>query len=646
MIPDETIALIRERTDLVPLVQESVPSIKRRGRSWVGLCPFHKEKSPSFHVNQERGFYKCFGCGESGDCFTFVQREYGYSFLEAAKMLAERLGIEIVEERRERTQADRARQQKDDVYSANNVAATWFEEQLRVHPLREMALAELARRGIVPGQDARVDDVLQAFRIGYAPDGWDGLATFFRQQGISPQVAELAGLLAPRSSGSGHYDRFRHRLMFSVVDMQRRVVAFSGRALPDPPGAKPRDEKPAKYINSTETPVYTKGNVLFGLFQARQAIRERGFAIVVEGNFDVFSLHARDLANVVAPLGTAFTDEQAALLKRYTDRVVLLFDGDAAGRAAVRKARGPCAAAGLVAKVAALPDGVDPDDFVRTRGAAELETLVKGGKGLLEFLIDAELDKSFVAADVREKLARVDAVVELIAAEPDALVRMEIKRYADALAGRLDIHGEGALRALEQKLRGAVRRGPPVVDPRTTEKKGDPAPRPPAARQVSAPKTREAEHRRAIVGALLDYPTLLDDPAVGGAIGLLEGPAALTVAALRRWTGARHGNDLQQKALDTPGFLAQIPASVQPFAADRLASPVFGSESEAKEALLDSAKKLERALSEHEGAEIGRGLPMTLGSDTVNDLREVEERARRMSAAWSRTGKKDGGGGG
>ena len=176
MISPETISLIRERTDLVALILESVPSLKKRGRSWTGLCPFHKEKSPSFNVNQDRGFFKCFGCGESGDAFTFAMKEFGYTFHEAAHVLADRAGIVIEEESRERSEIDRAKKQKDDLYAVNALAATWFEDQLRRHPLRAFAIDELARRGIVPGEKPEVDEALKAFRVGYAPYEWDGSA--------------------------------------------------------------------------------------------------------------------------------------------------------------------------------------------------------------------------------------------------------------------------------------------------------------------------------------------------------------------------------------------------------------------------------------------------------------------------------------
>src|SRR5262249_20374118 len=204
VISPDTIAQVRERTDILAVIQESVPTLKRRGRSFVGLCPFHKEKTPSFHVNPDRGFFHCFGCKEAGSVIDFVMKLEGATFPEAVRSLAERAGITVEEDRGpERSEQERAKRQKDELYSANQLAAHFFEEQLRKHPLRQYALDELARRGLVPGKDAAVDEVLQAFRIGYAPPGWDGLTAYFRSQGVSPIAGETVGVLVPRSSGSG-----------------------------------------------------------------------------------------------------------------------------------------------------------------------------------------------------------------------------------------------------------------------------------------------------------------------------------------------------------------------------------------------------------------------------------------------------------
>ncbi len=605
MISPETIAQVRDRTDILAVVQESVPTLKRRGRSFSGLCPFHKEKTPSFHVNPDRGFFHCFGCKESGSVIDFVMKTEGATFPEAVRSLAERAGIVVEEDgsRLEPSVQDRLRKQKEELYNANAVAAHYYEEQLRTHPLRQYALDELARRGLVPGTSPAIDDALQAFRIGYAPQAWDGLTGYLRAQGISPIAGESVGLLVPRSSGSGHYDRFRHRLMFAVTDPQGRVVAFSGRALEDPPDAPPREagDRVAKYINSPESPIYTKGQMLFGLYQARHAIRQAENAVLVEGNFDVVSLHARGVQHVVAPLGTAFTVEQAKLLKRFTPQVTFLFDGDAAGKKAVRLSREAIREAGLMAKVGSLPDGLDPDELVRTRGDGALEGVLSNARGMLEYLLDAALDISFGSADAYERAARVTEVAKILASEDDPLIRSMAKSYADQLAGRLDVVSPDAFRALERIVRKALEE----AGPRAPHAQGA-TPKDARVKAVPAGSTQ----RRGIVGALIEYPSLLNDPAVAEVLPLLEGNSAQIIAALAQsLIDAPPGSKSEghpEKALDTTRFLEQIPAMFRGFAEQRLAAPTLASRDEARGQLLELANTLKRAVLSLENGELVR----------------------------------------
>jgi len=647
VISPETIALVRERTDIVAVITEGVSSLKRRGRSFVGLCPFHKEKSPSFHVNADRGFFHCFGCKESGSAIDFLMKHEGYTFPEAVRALAERAGIAIEEERGtpQASEADRQRKAREDLYAVNALAATFFEQELRRHEHREYALEELARRGLVPGKEGepgvRVDEVLQAFRIGYAPAAWDGLTTFLKAQGVSPVAAETVGLLVPRSGGSGYYDRFRHRLMFAVVDAQGRVVAFSGRALRELPAEGPRPglvrlgpevedpgaHKPPKYINSPESPIYSKGQMLFGIHQARQSIRQEEVAVLVEGNFDVVSLHARGVTNVVAPLGTAFTTDQAKLLKRFAPDVVFLFDGDAAGRKAVRLSREAIRAAGLSARVADLPDGVDPDELSRTKGKQGVLDLLASATGLLEALIQMSLDESFTQADAYEKQARIAFVAKLIAEEDDPMVHAMAKGFTDMIAGRLDIvrSGEGAFRALENGVRQALAKA------EAERRKAEAAAGLTTRHQLSnsngsriAAQVPGSQARKEVVSALIEWPVLLDDPEVAEELSLLEGVSVKIAAALRRaWNSA-------DKKLDTDAFLAQMEPAVRAFAAERLVNPVTESETQAKVYLLDNANKLKRLLLSQEAAEISRETYRAHGDSEAERelLRESQERLR------------------
>lgn len=588
MIAKDTITLVRDRTDIVSVVSEAVPTLKKHGRRFVGLCPFHKERTPSFNVNPDTGLYHCFGCKESGDAFSFLEKVEGYTFTEAVRALAERAGVPIEEERKVApSDADRHKREREALYGVMQMAATWYEEQLREHPARAFAIDELSRRDLDPvGQTAK------AFRLGYAPAGWDGLATFLKKQGVSPAVAESLGLVVPRSSGSGCYDRFRHRLMFAVLDTQGRVVAFSGRALAPVPGDDEGRDPPPKYINSPESPIYVKGATVFGLWQARHPIRQGNHATVVEGNFDVVSLHARGLENVVAPLGTAFTVDQANLLRRYAIGVTLLFDGDAAGRKAARAAEEPCERAGIEAKVALLPDGADPDQFIRSKGAAALRHVLSQASGLLEYLIDVELDASFSAADHRERMARIDRVDGILARQADPVVRGMLQSYADYAASRLDLvrSAPSAYAALVRKVAVAARAARVLVGPRPSEAR------------VKARRPGQ-EERKAIVGALLDFPGLLDDSVVAGILELLEGESARIVATMAHCmrTSARG-----EKVLDSSEFLAQMPEPIQAFASARLAAPTHETIEEARTTVIANAKKLRETNVAQETLETAR----------------------------------------
>jgi DNA primase len=619
VISPDTIALVRDRTDIVAVISEGVPSLKRKGRTWVGLCPFHKEKTGSFNVNPDRGFFHCFGCKESGSAIDFVMKHDGMTFPEAVRSLAERAGIPIEEEHAERSDVDRQKKQRDGLYAVSQLAATYFEQQLHEHPHRSYALGELARRALIPGwaqhemgspghpvtpeRQAAIDDTLQAFRIGYAPSGWDGLATFLRQQGVSPMTAEAVGLLVPRSSGTGHYDRFRHRLMFSVLDVQGRVIAFSGRALAPLPEDVAKEDKPAKYINSPESPIYTKGQALFGLYQARHAIRQAETATLVEGNFDVVSLHAQGVANVVAPLGTAFTIDQAKLLKRFTSEVVLLFDADAAGKKAVKLARETCTEAKLTAKVAQLPKGNDPDDFVRSKGAGALQQVVLAALGMLE-----DEFESLRSGNIYEKKDALDRVRRLLTSEEDPLVRSMAKTYADRLAGRMDLIGGDAFQALERSVMQALAQAGPRPEPGPTRSEARVSRRPAGSME-----------RAEIVGALIEYPSLLVEPEVQETLTFLEGPSAATVAALSRAiAGATYvkaidvphpegeSHEIREKSLDTSVFLAQIPPAIQAFASERLAAPQHATREEALRHLLENGRKLRKVMLERETVELAR----------------------------------------
>jgi DNA primase len=366
MISKDTIALVRDRTDIVAVVSESVPSLKKRGRRFVGLCPFHKEKTPSFNVNPDSGLYHCFGCKESGDVFTFLERAEGYTFGEAVRVLAERAGIPIERTRPPaQSDADRHKKEREALYGVMQMAAVWYEEQLREHPQRSYALDELARRGL-PRQrrGAGLSHRLRPAGVGRA-------GHFLKKQGVSPATAESVGLLVPRSSGSGYYDRFRHRLMFAVIDAHGRVVAFSGRALRSHPGRR-RFSRPAAEVHqlAREPDLHQRGNALRPLAGAARHPQEGA------GDPGRGQLRRRQPARArrrqrrrSARHGVHV--DQAKLLRRYAVDVTLLFDGDAAGRKAAVAAEEPCEVAGSTRKSRSCPRD-RPDEFVRTKGEEAL----------------------------------------------------------------------------------------------------------------------------------------------------------------------------------------------------------------------------------------------------------------------------------
>jgi len=634
VISQETIEAVRHHVSIVSVIGERV-RLERRGQNHLGLCPFHKEKTPSFNVNAERGFFHCFGCQASGNVISFIQQLDGLTFPEAVRELAERAGIQVQEtgSNADRQQEAEARRRKDELYRAGSLAAEYFERCLREHPLAGHARAELRRRKLAPEFAENAEAALAAFRVGYAPYGWDGLAKSLRQVGFNLKAAEVVGLLGERKSGDGHFDRFRHRLMFAVMDLQGRIIAFSGRALEEPSaeelaraGQPPprkdaaRPEPPAKYYNSPESPIYRKRETVFGLFQARQAIRERDRCVVVEGNFDVVSLHARGISHVVAPLGTAFTAEQAAQIKRYSNNVTLLFDGDSAGQRATRAAREPCHAQGLQARVAQLPPGKDPDDVVRDGGREAIDRVLAGARGLLEHLIDTVLRTGFSTDDAVARAAKVREVEELIKSEEDPAAKAMAERLADEIAGRLGVFaGEDikSFRAISSAVRGAAR--------------GTLAPQAPVQRAMPPEQARSPSRvdqiRQQAFGAALEYPALLADPEVVAELDVADGDLALGLGVIGAL--AAQGRDLSTAAADAPSFIGAFPESLRAQVAMRLAVPEIAKLDAARGVLIDNLSKLRRLQQRREQTNVKEELRK---AQVVDDFAAQEELLRRQLA--------------
>ena len=390
--------------------------LRKRGNDLVGLCPFHAEKTPSFHVHPDRGFFKCFGCGTGGDLITFVQKLENASFGDAVRLLAAKAGIELEPEDPRKT---RARSEREAIYEANRVAAEYFARMLATER-GAAARRYLEQRGVEPA-------TVERFRLGYAPDSWSGLVTELERNGVDLTIAAKAGLLKPGQRG--YYDFYRDRLMVPTYSTTGEVIAFGGRALGD---GEP------KYLNTSTTPVYVKGHHLYALNLARRAAQSDGTLIVVEGYLDCIALHQAGFENSVAALGTSFTAEQAAELRKYAEYVYLCFDGDAAGSGAATKAVDIASKAientGSSVRIALLPSGEDPDSFVRARGAAEFRRLLGDAKPAIAFKIDSEIEQLRAGFDSPARVApKAEALIRRLAA------REEWDRWRVYVAGRLQV---------------------------------------------------------------------------------------------------------------------------------------------------------------------------------------------------------------
>lgn len=376
MIPEDVVAEIRAKSDIVAIIGQHV-QLRKAGRSYKGLCPFHGERSPSFHVTPDKGFFYCFGCHKKGDVFTFVMEFLGKSFGEAAEQLAALVGVSIPAQ----VQASGAvpKSQRAAMLEINRAAVAIFCEAL-ADPRASAARAYLASRGTTP-------EIAAKFALGYAPNQWTYLADKLAAQGLDGKLAAELGLTGARERSGGYYDRFRERLMCPVMMPGGDVVGFSGRFI-GKPSLETGQAPPAKYINSPESALYKKSRLLFGLAQAREGIAAKKRALLVEGNFDVISLHQAGFAETVAPLGTALTPEQVLALARLTDEIVLCYDGDNAGRKATMAAIAACVEADVPVRVAHMPDGADPDALVKQAGpSAFAEVLDKAQPGVEYFAL-------------------------------------------------------------------------------------------------------------------------------------------------------------------------------------------------------------------------------------------------------------------
>jgi DNA primase len=418
--PQSFIDDLRLHANLVQVVQEYVP-LKRLGRTYKGLCPFHAEKTPSFHVDPERGFFHCFGCGAGGDVFKFLELHEKLGFQDAVRTLAQKFGLALPEP--VEGEGDEGREDarlRESLLKIHEVAAAHFRAQL-AGPAGARARQQLRDRGVAP-------ETIDALGLGYAPPAREGLKAVLVGEGFPTQLLVQSGLLAQREGGEV-VDRFRNRLMIPICrETTGSVIAFGGRAMD-------QDQGGPKYLNSPETPIYSKGRTLYGLHLSKAAIRKRGFAVLVEGYFDFAQVFQTEAAPVVASCGTALTTQQARLLRRFTSRVILSYDPDAAGEGAAARSCDLLVAEGFEVNVVALEPGEDPDTFIRRRGAGAYRERLRGSQPYLEYLLDQAADGlDFGHDDSRRRF--LNRMLGVAARIPDAAAR---DQFADRIAHKARI---------------------------------------------------------------------------------------------------------------------------------------------------------------------------------------------------------------
>lgn len=478
-IPDEILREIRETCSIVDVISDFV-TLKKTGRTYKGLCPFHNEKTPSFVVNEEKKFFHCFGCGASGDVFAFLMKHEQVGFQEAARTLAGRMGIQLPQ-RRLSPQEQHRQNERENFFRINEQAASFYNRLLMEDSRAAGARNYLLQRGLT-------QETIERYGLGYAPPGWAALVHQLQRSRDSLDSALRLGLLGSKTPGR-YYDRFRDRIMFPIVNVSDHVIGFGGRvtATGEP-----------KYLNSPESAIYSKRHSLFGLQAAKQAIRTEDCAVIVEGYFDALTLHQAGVVNVVAALGTALTEQQIQILRRYSANIVLVFDADPAGQKAMKRSLEPFLRLGIPARLVLLPAGDDPDSFVRQHGPEAFREELKKAGLLLDYVIETIIEAHQVATP-RGKIAACDEALPVIAGLPDALER---KLYLQRLAQRLGLSVPDVTARLRPGAAVRTQGTPPAAD--TSSAPADHAEKMIIKLMVAHPDTIEHIDRDGLIGEFSD----------------------------------------------------------------------------------------------------------------------------------------------
>src|SRR5437867_1771824 len=429
-IPPEKLEQIRAASDIVEVIGAAIP-LKRAGANFVALCPFHREKTPSFNVNPHRQIFHCFGCHKGGDVFSFIREYENLSFVDAVKRLAERANIPLEFENQPGQRESRAL--KDTLLQMHEQIARRWQMALANDPAGQIARDYLAKRGVAP-------EAVELFRLGFAPEAWDDTLNWSKSKGYDLPLVEQAGLILRKEGTDRFYDRFRGRLMFPICDEQGRVVAFSGRVLSG-------DEKTAKYVNSPETPIFTKGKVLYALDKAKRAILDLGFVVVCEGQLDTIACHSHDMRAVVAPQGTALTAAHARMLRRFTEDIILCFDGDAAGQRAATRAFDELISNGVSFRVASIPPPDDPDSYIKKFGKEAFAKLIRKADDFFDFYLNYLCSKHDVGTD-RGRVNITQLMSEVLHPSYKDVI---VDTYAQKTALRLGVSADAVRAAFKKR---------------------------------------------------------------------------------------------------------------------------------------------------------------------------------------------------
>jgi DNA primase len=495
IIPEDKIREIRNAADIHEIISESVV-LKKTGKNYQGLCPFHAEKTPSFSVNPSKQIFYCFGCGVGGDAIDFLMKKEGMSFPEAVRDLARRTGIHIPTGPVSPEQKQRMTE-REQLLKVNRLAKEFYQGRLK-GPGGDMARKYLAGR--------KLDmEIIDRFQIGYAPDGWDQLAGFFRHRRVPAALAEKVGLIAPRRNGNGHYDKLRNRIIFPILNASKQVIGFGGRVM---------DDALPKYLNSPETPIYNKGRSLYGIDQAKQPARENECVYIVEGYLDLIAMAQHDIRNTVATLGTALTGEHVRLLRGLVGskgKVVLVFDSDNAGIKAAERSIEVFAKEYMDAYILVLEEGHDPDSFLFEYGAERFQNAAENALSTVSFLIESAVKRHGLSPE--GKIRIISDVQKPLSAIEDPVAR---SLYVKSVCERIDVDENAVMEKIGELKRQT---GKPEGVMKNQPRHGN---MPPETDVDLRDLSREARMESRIVSMMLQFPSMIEEVRIRGLVEMFE----------------------------------------------------------------------------------------------------------------------------